>query len=249
MKKLIEFLRVNINSIHIKTAVLLIFILFLTGSDLIVKQIVYKKIKYKDFEIIPKVFMFHYVTNDDIGFSALRWLGKYLDLPKKISKKRYEKIINKIDQPYKKDFISNYYKIDNTGKYYILDKSIIENQYEKNFIMHIFSEAGVRTPKWIFLCFLQGFATLLVIFFYYKSKLIKHIMPFAVIIGGALGNVIDRIIRGYVVDFIYVYLDFIPFDIFHPWPIFNLADIYTVIGTAILFIIFLFFTKEPKEEE
>lgn len=47
--------------------------------------------------------------------------------------------------------------------------------------------------------------------------------------GGALGNLIDRLTRGYVVDFIDV--NFWPL---HGWPVFNLADSAIVVGVAIL---------------
>lgn len=46
------------------------------------------------------------------------------------------------------------------------------------------------------------------------------------LIAGALGNLIDRLRLGYVVDF----LDF------HFWPVFNVADIAVVIGAALLLI-------------
>ncbi|MGN1012113.1 MAG: signal peptidase II [Clostridia bacterium] len=57
----------------------------------------------------------------------------------------------------------------------------------------------------------------------------------SVIIAGALGNCIDRIFRGYVVDFI---------D-FTYWPVFNVADIAVVCGTVLLAILIL----TGKEEE
>jgi signal peptidase II len=47
---------------------------------------------------------------------------------------------------------------------------------------------------------------------------------FALILGGALGNIVDRLARGYVVDFIHV----------KGWPIFNVADIAVVVGVALL---------------
>lgn len=53
---------------------------------------------------------------------------------------------------------------------------------------------------------------------------------------GAVGNMIDRIRLGYVVDFIYfVLINF---------PIFNVADIYVTVGTALLIILILFYYKE-----
>ena len=46
----------------------------------------------------------------------------------------------------------------------------------------------------------------------------------ACIVGGALGNVVDRIARGFVVDFIHV----------RGWPVFNVADIAVVVGVGLL---------------
>jgi signal peptidase II len=49
-------------------------------------------------------------------------------------------------------------------------------------------------------------------------------LPYALILAGALGNVIDRVARGYVVDFIHV----------HRWPVFNVADIAVTAGMLLL---------------
>lgn len=53
----------------------------------------------------------------------------------------------------------------------------------------------------------------------------------AVTMGGILGNLIDRIVRGYVVDFIDVHL----YETFS-WPTFNIADSAITIGIALLLI-------------
>jgi len=74
-------------------------------------------------------------------------------------------------------------------------------------------------------------------------------VPLALIISGAMGNVLDRIIRGYVVDFVMWAFKFIPLPLFNPWPIFNLADVYTVSGAILLFIILLFFSKDELKGE
>ncbi|MBK1717539.1 signal peptidase II [Thiocystis violacea] len=58
----------------------------------------------------------------------------------------------------------------------------------------------------------------------------------ALLIGGALGNLIDRVLFGHVVDFIQVYLPVIPLDLFNPWPAFNIADSAITIGVLILLI-------------
>jgi len=52
----------------------------------------------------------------------------------------------------------------------------------------------------------------------------------ALILGGAIGNLIDRVLYGYVIDFIDVY-----YQQWH-WPAFNIADSAISIGAAMLFI-------------
>lgn len=51
------------------------------------------------------------------------------------------------------------------------------------------------------------------------------------IAGGAVGNLVDRLIYARVVDFIVVDLDFWPVD---PWPVFNVADIVLVVGVGLI---------------
>ena len=58
-------------------------------------------------------------------------------------------------------------------------------------------------------------------------------------LGGALGNLLDRIVYGSVVDFIDVGW----------WPIFNLADSSIVVGMAILIGVLVLFDKGSKPEE
>jgi len=58
----------------------------------------------------------------------------------------------------------------------------------------------------------------------------------ALLIGGALGNLIDRALLGHVVDFIQVYLPFIPLAVFNPWPAFNVADSAISVGVAAMLI-------------
>lgn len=58
----------------------------------------------------------------------------------------------------------------------------------------------------------------------------------ALIIGGAVGNLIDRVILGHVVDFIQVYLPLIPLRLFNPWPAFNVADSAISVGVVFLLI-------------
>jgi signal peptidase II len=64
-------------------------------------------------------------------------------------------------------------------------------------------------------------------------------IAYAMIIGGAVGNVFDRVVHGFVVD----YLDFY-WGNYH-WPAFNLADMAICIGAAMI-IIDSFRNKEQK---
>lgn len=90
-----------------------------------------------------------------------------------------------------------------------------------------------------FLLIVISFLILLGIFTYiYKNNIRSKVslIGFGLLIGGAIGNLFDRIYYGYVID----YLDFKLFG--YGYPIFNLADSFVVIGAIIL----LFFAKERE---
>ena len=65
-------------------------------------------------------------------------------------------------------------------------------------------------------------------------------VAFSFNLGGALGNGYDRILHGYVIDFLDLY-----YGTSH-WPAFNIADSAIFIG-AILLIIDMFINKEANE--
>lgn len=101
--------------------------------------------------------------------------------------------------------------------------------------------------------FLSGETTLLIIVsslflvafivfdIFYKTKSKLYFVAFNFIIAGAIGNLIDRIFLGYVRDFIYINLPFMPYY-------FNLADVFLTVGVVLLLIVILF-KKEPKKEK
>ncbi len=58
------------------------------------------------------------------------------------------------------------------------------------------------------------------------------------IAAGAIGNFIDRLLKGYVVDFLmFLFIEF---------PVFNIADIFVVCGTLLLAVVMLFFIKDEQ---
>ncbi len=90
---------------------------------------------------------------------------------------------------------------------------------------------------------LIGVTTLITIFIFYYIVKFKDVsklfrLSLIMIAAGAVGNLIDRISLGYVVDFIHFYYKNV-FD----FPVFNIADINVVCGT-ILLAINMIFTKE-----
>ena len=82
--------------------------------------------------------------------------------------------------------------------------------------------------RW-FLSGIAGSAALLIIFLLNKYKHEKlFCMSLSLILGGALGNLYDRITLGHVVDFLDFYI-----DSYH-WPAFNIADSAIFIGAALM---------------
>lgn len=73
----------------------------------------------------------------------------------------------------------------------------------------------------------------------------------AAVVGGAVGNFIDRIRYGYVVDFIDWYL-MVGGEEKH-WPTFNIADVYISVGVTVLIVLILFgyvdFDENPKPQK
>lgn len=66
-----------------------------------------------------------------------------------------------------------------------------------------------------------------------------HQVCFGLIVGGILGNTLDRIYRGHVVDFLDVHLPY------YRWPTFNIADSAIVVGTFLY--IYLQFRHSPHK--
>ena len=71
-----------------------------------------------------------------------------------------------------------------------------------------------------------------------KSKLVGY--SFSLILAGASGNFIDRLLNGFVVDMFR--LDFINF------PIFNVADVCLTVGVALMIIHVLFFEENEERK-
>jgi signal peptidase II len=83
------------------------------------------------------------------------------------------------------------------------------------------------TPGFFYLLWLFIFSLLLYYFLKSKNNFEKTVLT--IILGGAVSNIMDRIVRGCIIDFIDIKI----------WPVFNLADAYITIGVILLIIIYI----------
>jgi signal peptidase II len=96
--------------------------------------------------------------------------------------------------------------------------------------------------RWFFAAIAFGFSAV-VILWLWRLPAEKRWEPcaLALVLGGALGNLWDRIVFGYVRDFISVYYGSWSF------PVFNVADMAISVGAAMLVIEMLFFAERGKD--
>ncbi len=85
--------------------------------------------------------------------------------------------------------------------------------------------------RWFFVVLAGLISVVLIIWMRRLAQTAKlEAISLALIIGGAIGNVIDRLIYGYVIDFLDVYA-----GSYH-WPAFNIADSAICVGAVLLII-------------
>jgi signal peptidase II len=76
-----------------------------------------------------------------------------------------------------------------------------------------------------------------------KASERRTALALSLILGGAVGNLVDRVIYGYVIDFIDVY-----YGSWH-WPIFNIADSAITVGAGLLLLDALFGGHRGAEDK
>ncbi|MBK8984331.1 MAG: signal peptidase II [Ignavibacteria bacterium] len=145
------------------------------------------------------------------------------------------------------------------GMPYQTSKKVIGDFFKITFIENPGMAFGLQIGGKLFLSIFTILATILLIVFLYKNRNENLLLRLALafILGGAIGNLIDRvfygkifsyapIFYGRVVDFIHI--DFPNFTIFgktiYSWPIFNIADISVTVG----FLLILFGYKKAFPE-
>ncbi len=118
--------------------------------------------------------------------------------------------------------------------------TIIDNVFELTYVENRGAAFGMLQNKLYIFIPLTLVVLAAIIYYYVKLPRDRKYIPlrisFILFIAGAIGNLIDRIRLGYVVDMFYFKLiDF---------PVFNMADSYVVIGAILLIILMLFIYKD-----
>ena len=116
--------------------------------------------------------------------------------------------------------------------YMILDNSVhvINNFLDLTYVKNTGVAWSIFANNKYFVLILSGIIIMGIIYYVYREKPTRKItkLAYALILGGALGNYVNRILYGYVIDFIDV-------KIFgYNYPIFNMADIFIVLGVILL---------------
>jgi signal peptidase II len=109
--------------------------------------------------------------------------------------------------------------------------------YKSGAAFSVLADAG-GWQRWLFVALALAISAGLVVWLYrLRTNVWGEAVAIALILGGALGNVIDRLWHGHVIDFIDVY-----YQNWH-WPAFNVADSANTVG-AVLLVLQSFWVKQ-----
>lgn len=120
---------------------------------------------------------------------------------------------------------------------------VIEDIFHFTYVENRGAAFGMMAGQQWLLIWVTAAVLLLIVFLMIGGKVREKFPLFtlAVILGGGVGNLIDRVYRGYVVD--YIHLKVINFAVF------NFADICVTCGTAVLVLWILFGMKDEKSRK
>lgn len=119
--------------------------------------------------------------------------------------------------------------------------SVIPGFFSITYVQNDGAAWSLFSGNLLFLIVITIIAIFALYFFFVKDKILNpiEVVSYGLLFGGIFGNFIDRILRGYVIDF----LEF-TFWNYH-FPVFNIADICIVIG-VLLIIISIWKGDEPN---
>ena len=126
----------------------------------------------------------------------------------------------------------------------IQNMTLVEGFMDLTFVENRGVAFGMFSGQRWFILLLTGIIAVGLIWFYVTMPKKKEYFPLRVslvmVLSGAIGNIIARLFRGYVVDF----FEFTFFE----WPVFNVADIYVVVGVILLALMIVFVVKDEDLE-
>ena len=133
------------------------------------------------------------------------------------------------------DQISKYLALNNLAN--IGSIPIIENIFHLTYVENRGAAFGMFQNNQIVFIIVAVVASIVGLYYIYKKKLnLLGNISIVLIISGAIGNLIDRVRLGFVVDY---------FDFRFIWDyVFNIADIFVVVGTILLCIYIIVFEKD-----
>ena len=138
---------------------------------------------------------------------------------------------------FSKIYISNL--LDDNETIIFTNYIILEKFYNKGIAFSIFNSDSALINYIILFIIILVIAFITRLFLTQFNKLKKNeVIAYSLIIGGAVGNMIDRIMHGYVLDFIFIH-----YNNFYFPAIFNLADASISLG---VFFLLLAYLKEEK---
>lgn len=120
---------------------------------------------------------------------------------------------------------------------------LINNFLQLNFVKNYGAAFGIMMNQRVFFIIITVIIVIGMLYYirkYNNTKIMNYSL--VMILGGAIGNFIDRLRLGYVIDFIDV-----NFWGVYDFPVFNIADSFIVIGTILLVILVLTDNHEVKE--
>ncbi|RIV81763.1 signal peptidase II [Aurantiacibacter xanthus] len=104
-------------------------------------------------------------------------------------------------------------------------------------------EATSMEMRWVLVA-VTGLIACVVLYLMLRERRLGDIAAYALILGGALGNIRDRSAYGYVIDFADFHI-----GEFRPFLIFNVADAAISIGVVIILARALFMREKPDDEQ
>ncbi len=123
-------------------------------------------------------------------------------------------------------------------------------------------DPGIKFKVWVSLFSLVASIGLIIYIYLVRKEKLSLRLSLAFILGGAIGNLIDRMFYGVFYDYAPLFygkvVDFLDFDFFSinifgksfdRWPIFNIADMAVTTGVLILILFYKKHTESKKDEE